>query len=50
MEGGGSFCHGTEIGFHSPVYGLQRCISAAFEQEKKPNENDVLVPVGCRAG
>lgn len=42
MEAGGSFCHSTEISFHSPVCWLQHCISAAFEQRKKPNENDVL--------
>lgn len=42
MEAGGSFCHGTEICFHSPVYWLQHCIFAAFEQRKMPNDNDVL--------
>lgn len=42
MEAGGSFCHSTEICFHSPVDWLQHCISAAFEQRKKPNENEDL--------
>lgn len=40
IQAGGSFCHRTEICFHSSVYWLQHCISAAFEQRKKPNESN----------
>lgn len=44
----GSLCHGTEIRFHSPVYWLRHCISAALEQRQKPKENDAFAVVQSR--